>query len=484
MEALNKLDTQINSAIEPLAKSLSNIIFFELEFTPEIKIPFLVLWLITGSLFFTLYFRFLNIRGLKHTIETLKGKYAAKDAEGLISPFQALCTAVSGTVGLGNIAGVGIAISIGGAGAVFWMTIAGFLGMSSKFIECSLGMIYRKHSHAKDYLGGPMYYLSLGFAEIKGFKTIGKILAVLYSILCIGGVLGGGNMLQVNQSYQLLLNLSGDSMNFFTNKAWLFGLIIAFLVGIVIIGGLESIAKVTEKLVPLMSLIFIGSAIFIIGVNYSNIPATFSEIFHQAFTATGVQGGVIGCIITGFRRSAFSSEVGSGFTAIAHASTKTNEKISEGFVSMLEPFIDTVIVCNTTALVILITKSHLIKNLNGVHLCSEAFRSVSPILPYLLFLAVILFAYSTLISYSYYGLRAWCYLFGDTDYAELFFKIIFLACIIIGSVMHLDTILDLSDAMFLGMCLINFIGLYIMAPKVNKLLEDFEKKYRLKNRNS
>jgi alanine or glycine:cation symporter, AGCS family len=481
MEVLDKLDTQINSILEPLAQSLSKIIFFKLEFTPEIKIPFLVLWLITGSLFFTLYFRFLNIRGLKHTFDTLRGKYATAGSEGLISPFQALCTAVSGTVGLGNIAGVGIAISVGGAGAVFWMTVAGFLGMSSKFIECSLGMMYRKHSHGKDYLGGPMYYLRLGFAEIKGLKTIGKILAVFYSVLCIGGVLGGGNMLQVNQSYQLLLNLSGGNMSFFINKAWLFGLIIAFLVGIVIIGGLECIAKVTEKLVPFMSLIFIGSALFIIGVNYSAIPATFSEIFHEAFTATGIQGGVLGCIITGFRRSAFSSEVGSGFTAIAHASTKTNEKISEGFVSMLEPFIDTVVVCNITATVILITKAHLVNNLNGVHLCSEAFRSVSPLLPYLLFLAVISFAYSTLISYSYYGLRAWCYLFGDTDSAELCFKIIFLVCIIIGSVMHLKTILDLSDAMFLGMCLINFIGLYVMAPKVNRALKEFERRYKLKN---
>ncbi len=474
------IDTTINSALEPLANSISKIVFFELNLINGISIPFLVIWLILGSLIFTIYLNFVNFTGLKHTWDVLGGKYRSINSEGEINSFQALTTAISGTVGLGNIAGVGVAIATGGPGAAVWMTLAGFLGMSSKFLEASLGMIYRKRSKTGELIGGPMFYLSRGLKEYRKLPLVGSILSVLYCIMCICGVLGGGNMLQANQSYQQLVNVTGGiEHSYFADKAWLFGLVLAIFVGFVIIGGLSKIAKVTEKLVPMMGLIFIGSGLIIIFVHLNDLPEAIMLMLRDAFTARGVTGGIIGSMIVGLRRSAFSSEVGVGFTAIAHAPVKNDKPVSEGFVSMLEPFIDTVVVCNTTALVIVITKTYLQTELDGVTLTSTAFASVMPWFPYVLTLAVLMFAFSTLISYSYYGLRAWCYLFGDNSIISLSFKIIFLLCIIIGSTMDLRAVINFSDAMFFAMTFINFSGIYLLAPLIKSELNKFKAEYVL-----
>lgn len=475
-EWITKVDTWINDAIDPIANAISDVIFFSIPINADLNLPILVIWLVLGSFFFTLYFKFINIRGLGHTLDVIRGKYMEGGAKGLITPFQALTTAVSGTVGLGNIAGVGVAIAVGGPGAAVWMSIAGFLGMSSKFIESALGVIFRKDTDFHGLVGGPMFYLSEGLAKVKGqnWWGLGKGLAVAYCIMCICGVLGGGNMLQANQSYQQLVNVTGGDVSFLADKAWLFGLVLAFLVGVVIIGGIEKIAKVTEKLVPFMGTIYIGSGLILVLAHLPHLPEALMVMWRDAFTASGVTGGVLGSMITGIRRSIFSSEVGVGFTAMAHATVKTNKPLTEGFVSMLEPFIDTIVVCNTTALVIVLTKSYLLDDVSGVTLTSKAFETVFPWFPYVLALAVMLFAFSTLIAYSYYGVRAWCYLFGENDFMETLFKVIFLGCIVVGATMQLRSVIDFSDAMFFAMTFVNFIGLYLMAPFIKKQLEQFE----------
>lgn len=436
-------------------------------------IPLIVVWLVLGALFFTLRMKFINVRGIKHSIDLVRGKFDnPNDKTGEISHFQALVTALSATVGLGNIAGVAIAISMGGPGATFWMILAGLIGMSSKFVECTLGVKYRSTNEDGEVSGGPMYYLSRGLSR-RGLGKMGKVLAVIFAILCVGGSFGGGNMFQANQAFNQLTEIPG--WGGIAAYGALFGTILAVLVGVVIIGGIKSIANVTDKIVPAMVGVYIFSAIAIIIINAENIGWAFETIFVGAFNPDAIYGGFIGVLILGFQRAAFSNEAGVGSAAIAHSAAKTNEPVSEGMVALLEPFIDTVLVCTMTALVIIFTGyADDSEGLAGAALTSAAFSSsLGEWSMYVLSFAVVLFAFSTMISWSYYGLKAWTYLFGSSKKADLSYKVLFLLFVIVGSSVGLGAVIDFSDLMILGMAFPNVLGLLIMSSEVKNDLKDY-----------
>ncbi|MEQ9262633.1 MAG: alanine/glycine:cation symporter family protein [Owenweeksia sp.] len=437
------------------------------------QIPFIVIWLIFGALFFTIRMGGVQFWGWKHSVALVRGKFDESDAPGEVTHFQALATAVSATVGLGNIAGVAVAISIGGPGATFWLIIAGLLGMASKFTECTLGVKYRDIGEDGVVEGGPMRYLRKGLAR-KNMKGLGKVLAVVFAILTIGASFGGGNMFQANQAYQQMANQ-------FTSIAGYgpyFGLILAVLVGSVIIGGIKSIAKVTEKIVPVMAGIYVLAALIIIFVNIGNIGNAFSLIFEGAFAPNAALGGFVGVLIQGFRRAAFSNEAGVGSAAIAHSAAKTKHPVSEGFVALLEPFIDTVVVCTLTALVLIFTGFYDDAGMGGATLTSQAFGSVISWFPYVLVVAIFLFAFSTMISWSYYGLRAWTFLLGRNKWTELSYKLIFLVFIVIGSSVSLGAVLDFSDMMILAMALPNVIGLLLLSGEVRAELKSYWSRFK------
>ena len=439
----------------------------------EKSIPFIVVWLVLGALFFTFRLGFINIRGFRHALQLAKGKYDDPNAPGQVTHFQALATAVSGTVGLGNIAGVAVAVSLGGAGATMWMILAGLLGMSSKFVECTLGVKYRFINSEGRVFGGPMNYLRYGL-EKRNKRGLGKFLAAFFAILAIGASFGGGNMFQANQSFSIL---AGEFPMLVGNGFW-FGVVVAILVGIVIIGGISSIAKVTGKIVPIMAAIYVLGALVVIGVNIENIGPAFTAIWDGAFSPSALKGGVIGVLIVGFQRAAFSNEAGVGSAAIAHSAAKTNHPPSEGFVALLEPFIDTVVVCTLTALVLIFTGMHEVAGVGGVELTSTAFGSVISWFPYVLATAVFLFAFSTMISWSYYGMRAWTYLFGKSKKNEMIYKSLFLVFVVVGASVSLGAVLDFSDMMILAMSFPNIIGLYIMIGEVSTDLKEYS--HRLK----
>ncbi len=440
-------------------------------------ITLVVVWLVLGAVFFTVYLKFVNITGFMHAIQIVRGKYDNPADSGEVSHFQALATALSATVGLGNIAGVAIAIIIGGPGATFWMIAAGLLGMSSKFVECTLGVKYRNINPDGSVSGGPMYYLSKGLKKRKlGF--LGKVLAVIFSILVIGGSFGGGNMFQANQSFSQFMYIIPSISEY----GFWYGVILAILVGAVIIGGIKSIANVTDKIVPFMAILYVASALFIIAMNYRDTPSAFALIWQGAFSPEALKGGIIGVIIVGFQRAAFSNEAGVGSAPIAHSAVKTEEPVSEGFVALLEPFIDTVVICTMTALVIIFTEMHTNPaGLSGAALTSEAFGSVFSWFPYILMLAIFLFAFSTMISWSYYGIKGFDFLFGryseklfgTRKVSDTVYRVLFLVCIIIGSSSELGAVLDFSDMMILSMAFPNILGLIIMAPEIRRDVKSY-----------
>ncbi|MGB8704158.1 MAG: amino acid carrier protein [Gillisia sp.] len=441
---------------------------------PETKnIPFIVVWLVLGALFFTIRMGFINFRGFRHSIQLAKGKYDDPSAPGEVTHFQALATAVSGTVGLGNIAGVAVAVSLGGAGATLWLIVAGLLGMSSKFVECTLGVKYRFINSDGRVFGGPMNYLRYGL-EKRNKKSLGRTLAGVFAVLAIGASFGGGNMFQANQAFE---QLQGQ-FPMLAGNGFIFGIITAILVGVVIIGGISSIAKVTEKVVPFMAAIYILASMTVILININNIGPAFAAIWHGAFSPGALKGGVIGVLIVGFQRAAFSNEAGVGSAAIAHSVAKTNHPPSEGFVALLEPFIDTVVVCTLTALVLIFTGKHEVVGVSGAQLTSDAFGSVISWFPYVLAVAVFLFAFSTMISWSYYGMRAWTYLFGKSKNAEIIYKTLFLIFVVVGASVSLGAVLDFSDMMILSMSFPNIIGLYIMSGEVRKDLNEYLRKLK------
>ena len=463
---------KINDLFEPVVGFLAQIFFWDpvkaLGFDIGSDVPIIVVWLVIGAIFFTFRMNFINIRGFKHSIQLVQGKFDNPEDKGEVSHFQALTTALSATVGLGNIASVAVAITIGGPGATFWMIIAGFLGMSTKFTECTLGVKYRNIDKDGNVSGGPMYYLTKGLSKYK-MPKLGKVLAVIFAILAILASFGGGNMFQANQAFA---QLQGQ-MTFLEGHGFWFGVGMALLVGIVIIGGIRSIAKVTEKIVPFMAVLYVLTALIILGINYHHIPSAFLLIFDSAFSSESMYGGFIGVLLTGFKRASFSNEAGVGSAAIAHSAVKTNEPVSEGFVALLEPFIDTVVICTMTALVIVITGRYTGYELEGSQLTSSAFGSAISWFPSVLALAVFLFAFSTMISWSYYGLKAWSYLFGESKKTANVYKLIFLVFIVIGSSSTLSAVMDFSDMMILAMAFPNIIGLYILSKEVRLDLKDY-----------
>jgi len=473
---LNVFSFFLDSSFKPIVDNIAKVIFYDVSrvFGQKRDMPFIVIWLIFGALFFTWKMNFINFRGFKHAILLVRGDFHDPKNKGEVSHFQALTTALSGTVGLGNIAGVAIAISLGGPGATFWMIVAGLIGMSSKFVECTLGVKYRKIDENGVVSGGPMYYLRDGLAE-KKFPNLGKFLAILFAILCIGGSIGGGNMFQANQAFAAFKTVFPAMSNF----GPLFGLFLAVLVGVVIIGGIKSIAKVTEKIVPFMAAIYVGAALIIIGYHFSDLGIVFGKIISGAFTPEAGFGGFIGVLIVGFKRAAFSNEAGVGSASIAHSAAKTKEPISEGMVALLEPFIDTIVICTMTAIVIIITGSYTNDGgLGGSELTSQAFGSVIWWFPYILTIAIFLFAFSTIISWSYYGLKSWTFLFGQGKTKELTYKILLMFFVVVGSTINLGSVLDFSDMMILAMAFPNIIGLLFLSSDVKDDLKKYLEKVK------
>jgi AGCS family alanine or glycine:cation symporter len=496
------IDEIINDKFAPIANWWEGVVFFPVQFTDTVSIPFVVVLLVLGAIFFTLYFSFINIRKFGLAIRVVRGKYDYLDKDaphihpdelnttdkgdlvdtikneahhGEVNHFQALATAVSGTVGLGNIAGVAVAVAVGGPGATFWMIVCGLLGMSTKFVECTLGVKYRDIDAKGTVYGGPMYYLKKGLGETK-MAFLGKPLAILFAMLCVGGSFGGGNAFQSNQAAAQILNITGLAGG---SAGFIVGIILAALVGVVIIGGIKRIATVTEKIVPFMAIIYIAASLIIIFAHFSLIDDALSLIVTSAFTPTAAVGGFAGVLIQGFRRAVFSNEAGAGSAAIAHSAVRTKYPASEGIVSLLEPFIDTVVICTMTALVIVIynMEGHFVYgtpgNLGGVDLTSAAYNDVIPNFSYVLTVAIILFAFSTMISWSYYGLQAWKYLFGRGKISDLTYKLLFLVFVIIGASATLGAVIQFSDAMILAMVFPNMIGLLFLFPKVKDELNRY-----------
>lgn len=530
------IDQKIDQAFAPVSDFFSNVIFFNV-----FGIPFVLILLVFSAFFFTIYFGFPNFRYFWRAIQTVRGKYEdienhgaqvlygedgiangvdlnkvdldqhietldndlAVDGDivdtirdessaGEVSHFQALATAVSGTVGNGNIAGVALAIALGGPGATFWMIICGLLGMSTKFVECTLGVQYRDVGEDGTVYGGPMYYLTKGLKE-KGFATLGKVAAVIFAVFCIGGSFGGGNAAQSNQAtivLKELFNLQSAGAGF-----WI-GVVIAILVGIIIIGGIKRIAQVTEKVVPFMAIMYLAACIYIIGSNFSFIDDAFALIMEEAFkpTAIGV-GSLIGVLLVGFKRAAFSNEAGAGSASIAHSAVRTKYSASEGLVALLEPFIDTVVICTMTALVIIIfnfggyfeyggdgSGAVIIDGLSyeGAGITSKAFDKYIPYSNIFLTVAVVLFAVSTMISWSYYGLQSWKFLFGRGKAADLVYKLLFLTFVVIGAAANMGSIWAFSDAMIFAMIFPNMVGLFFLFPVVKKQLDRYLAAIKLK----
>jgi AGCS family alanine or glycine:cation symporter len=471
----------MDSIFEQINSILASVFFFDIFFgmVEGASMPFIVAWLIVGGVFLTFRFGFINVRMFSHSYKIITGKYRTADDVGEITPFQSLTTALSATVGLGNIAGVAIAISIGGPGATFWMILAGFFGMTLKFTEVTLAQIYREKRPDGRIMGGAMQYLSKGLAA-KGHTQLGKILAIMFAVLAIGGSLGAGNAFQASQA----LGAISERMPFFQTYPIVFGLIMATIVGFVIIGGIKRIAQTAEKIVPAMVFVYLLASLWILMINASEVPQAISIIFHEAFAPTAAAGGMIGVLVQGFKRAAFSSEAGIGSAAIVHSTAAVKYPVRQGMVALYEPFIDTIVICTMTALVIVTTGvydpagefANLVASKQGAALTAAAYGTVISWFPVILSFSIVLFAFSTMISWSYYGERSWTYLFGEKY--TLLYKLIFVSFTVIASVTSASALLDFSDLLILTMALPNLIGLYMLQGDVKANLNAYMAKWK------
>lgn len=472
------IDAWVNELAAPPARLLSAIVFFEVRLFGA-DLPLVVLWLVLGGIIFTLRFRFINFRGLRHALALATGRLPgiSERGSGEVSHFRALATAVSGTVGIGNIGGVAVAISLGGPGAAFWMIIAGLLGMSSKFVECTLGVRYRRENPDGSVSGGPMYYLERGLAEF-GRRRLGRVLGVFYALCIVISCMGIGNMFQSNQAFMQFVEVTGGAEgSWFAARGWIFGLCLAALVGLVIVGGIRSIARVTSKVVPFMAVLYLAGCALMLIYNREALPFAVQAIVTGAFAPESIAGGALGAMIIGFQRAVFSNEAGIGSASIAHSAVKTRYPVSEGFVSLLEPCIDTVVICSATALVIVTTlyyePNFFAAGIGGIEMTSAAFERNITWSPLLVALAGLLFAYSTMISWSYYGLKGWTYLVGEGRGRALAFNIVFCAFAAIGCMVKLQAILDFSDALVFLLCVPNLLGMWLLAPVVQRELDAY-----------
>ncbi|WP_042173315.1 sodium:alanine symporter family protein [Streptomyces sp. NBRC 110035] len=484
--SLDSITTSIDDAVgdffDPVATTAADIVFYTVP-VGGTDLPLIVAWLVIAGLVFTGWFGLVQVRKFKLAIDVVRGKYDEDGSPGEVNHFQALTAAVSGTVGLGNIAGVAVAVSIGGPGATFWMILCGLLGMATKFVEVTLGVKYREQHPDGTVSGGPMHYLPKGLAERfgSGGAVLGKVLAVLASVMILFFGLFGGNLFQTNQSYAQISSTFGGEDGFLASSAGavLFGLVVAALVGLVLLGGIRSIASVTSRLVPAMAVMYLVACLVVILTNVTAVPDAIGTVFQGAFEAEGVAGGVIGALIVGFQRAAFSNEAGLGSAPIAHSAVKTKHPASEGLVALLEPFIDTVVVCTMTALTIVIAnpaswgEAREGESIGGVTITSDAFETVLPWFPNLLTVAVLLFAFSTILTWGYYGLKAWAYLFGRSKVSEITFKAVWSLFVIAGSLLSLDSLISLADSALFLLSVFNIIGLYLLAPVVKRELNSF-----------
>lgn len=492
---LGAAENAINAVFEPVSSGLSSLVFAEVPLFGT-SFPWIVGWLILAGVIFTIYFGFVQFRSFALALAIVRGKYTRKDEPGEISHFQALTSAVSGTVGLGNIAGVGVAVTIGGPGATFWMILAGLLGMCTKFVECTLGVRYREIHEDGSVSGGPMHYLRKGVPERipNGFgRVLGRVLAAGAAVMLLFFGIAGGNMFQANQTFSQLRSVTGgeEGMLGTAGAALVFGLILAAVVGAVIFGGVKSVGRVTSRLVPAMGIIYVVACLVVIGVNIAEVPSAIGSIVAGAFSGAGVVGGAVGALVVGFQRAAFSNEAGLGSAPIAHSAVRTKNPVTEGYVALLEPFVDTVIICTMTALTITIAGTPFWEQARadafasggesdpeGVTVTSDAFATVLPWFPYVLTLAVALFALSTMITWGYYGQKAWTYLFGKSRLTERIYQGVFCFFVVVGSVLSLGSVLDFADAVLFLLSVFNIIGLYLLAPVVKKEVREFREKRR------
>lgn len=479
------VDGQIDIVFKALADFSESILFYSFDLNlpngagemVPVAFPVILIWLLAAGILFTLYFGFINLRLFKHSFDIVRGKHEEPKADGQINNFQALMASLAGTVGLGNIAGVAVAVSVGGPGATVWMIVMGFIGMSTKFTEVTAGLKYRRsfiNEHGeKDISGGPMYYLQDAFSN-RGLPRIGKILAVVFALCCIGGAIGGGNMFQANQTYIQFLNATGGEASWLAGKGWLFGIALALLTGLVIIGGIKSIARVSSVLVPVMAVLYVLAGFFVLAVNFEAVPGAIGTIFKAAFSLEAGLGGLLGTILVGIQRASFSNESGLGSAAIVQCCARTDEPVRQGIASMMGPFLDTVVICTMTALVIVVSGVYQSgQGMEGVELTSRAFATAIPGAPYFLAFTVFLFAYSTLIGWSYYGVKATTFIFGEHTWIENTFKISFCLFIIVGCASELSNVIRFTDAMILSMAFPNIIGLYVLAPEIKRDLKSY-----------
>lgn len=469
------IDDKINDAVQPVTNALKVFIFYSVEmFGTDVKL--IVLWLVFAACFFTIYLGFINVRGFKHAVDIVRGKFSDPKHDGEITHFQALTAAVSGTVGIGNIGAVAITVSLGGPGAIFWVIVAGLVGMTTKFVECTLGVKYRVINPDGTVSGGPMYYLRDGLAR-KGMPKFGKFLGLFFAASIVVGCLGIGNMFQSNQAYMQLLEVTGGKeTSVLAGKGWIVGILMAIVVALIIIGGIKSIARVTSKLVPFMVVIYVIGAVVVLIMNAAALPGAIAAIFKGAFTLQGAGGGILGIMIIGFQRAAFSNEAGLGSAAIAHSAVMTDTPLTEGFVALLEPFIDTVVICTLTGLVLVTcfpADVIMSGDVKGIELTSAAFESKISWSPVPLAFAAMMFAFSTMLAWAYYGTKGWTYIVGEGKGKEIIFSLIFCVFIVIGASVQLSAILDFADALIFVMAIPNLIGLYILAPEVKRDLKDY-----------
>ena len=475
--ALN-VDEFMDKHIAPVSDAVASWIFVPIKLGSS-EVPLIIFWVLAAGIFFTIFFRGISIWGLKHAVDVVaKPTDKSGDGNGEVSSFQALATALSGTIGIGSIAGVAISISIGGPGAAFWIFAGAILGMSIKFIEASLAVKYRRFNLDGTVSGGPMHYIAHGLTR-KKMRWLGQPLSVLFAILCIGGGITGGNMIQINQTAHQIIFITGGEHSIFHGFAWVLGTIAAILIGLVVMGGIKGIAKVTTVLTPTMCALYIISGLIVILANFANIPSALALIVKEAFHPTAVAGGVFGVIILGLRRSVQSNEAGTGAAAIVYAAAQTKEHISQGFIALLETFL-TGVLCLFTSFAIVfsgVLENTKIGEISGIELASNAFQSVISFFPIILSIIAVLFAMSTLISWAYYGQKAWTFLLGEGKKRVMAFNLIYCLFIIIGSAMNVQSIIDITDAMMIAMCVPNIIALYILCPEIKNDLKQYCSKY-------
>lgn len=460
------VDQAMQDFVGPIVGVLESVVFFAVPIG-DAQLPLLVVWLLAAGIFLTAFLRFKPWSDLPHSLKIIRGHYNRYDDPGQVTSFQALATELSGTVGLGNIAGVAVAISLGGPGASIWIIIAGLLGMSIKMAEATLGQKYRTVHADGTVSGGPMYYLRDGLAE-RGMPGLGKVLAFAFALFMMIGAIGGGNLFQANQLAAQLTLATGGEDSFLAGSGWLVGLVVAIVTGIVIFGGITSIARWTSKVTPLMGLLYLFCVVVILMVNLGNLPEAIVAMFTGAFTGEGVTGGLIGVAIIGIQRALFSNAAGLGSAGIAHSATKNTRPAQEGFVATWEPFVDSVVICTLTALAIIVTGSYETGATDGVALTTQSFATVNAVFPYLLTVCVVLFAFSTILSYSYYGKKAMGYIFGDSALAERIYDVVWLIGIVVGAAISLDTVIRFSDAMFFLLTVPNLLGIYLLAGVLKK----------------